>query len=80
MTKQSEVSQRTNNKWNWKKWLNGVIVIPEDTTDLIKYATALIVALLAKYGYNELGEFELLIIGAVVKSVVDRVHYWWKYE
>lgn len=70
----------TNNKWNWKKWLNGVIVIPEDTTDLIKYATALVVALLAKYGYSELGEFEMLIIGAVVKSVVDRIHYWWKYE
>jgi len=70
----------TNNKWNWKKWLNGVIVIPEDTTDIIKYGTALAVALLAKYGYNELGEFELIIIGAVVKAVVDRIHYWWKYE
>ena len=70
----------TNNQWNWKKWLNGVIIIPEDTTDIIKYGTALVVALLAKYGYSELGEFEMLIIGAVVKSVVDRVHYWLKYE
>ena len=70
----------TNNQWNWKKWLNGLVVIPEDTTDLIKYGTALIVALLAKYGYSELGELELLIIGDVVKSVVDRLHYWYKYE
>ena len=70
----------TNNQWNWKKWLNGVIIIPEDTTDLIKYGTALVVALLAKYGYSELGEFEMLLIGGAVKAVVDRLHYWWKYE
>jgi hypothetical protein len=69
-----------NKKWNWKKWLNGVIIIPENTTDLIKYGTALIVALLAKYGYNELGEFELMIIAGIVKAVVDRAHYYWKYE
>jgi hypothetical protein len=68
------------NNWNWKKWLNGVIVIPEDTTDLIKYGTAFTVALLAKYGYYELGEFELLIIGGVVKAIVDRIHYMLKYE
>jgi hypothetical protein len=68
------------NNWNWKKWLNGVIVIPEDTRDVIKYGTALTVALLAKYGYNELGEFELLIIGATVKAIVDRMHYMLKYE
>ena len=43
----------TNNKLNWKKWLNGEIVIPEDTTDIIKYGTALMVALLAKYGYAD---------------------------
>lgn len=70
----------TNNKWNWKKWLNGVIIIPEDTTDLIKYGTALVVALLAKYGYNELGELELMMIGVVVKAVIDRLHYFLKYE
>jgi len=70
----------TTNKWNWKKWLNGVIIIPEDTTDLIKYGTALVVTLLAKYGYSELGELELMIIAGIVKSVVDRVHYYWKYE
>ena len=70
----------TNTQWNWKKWLNGVIIIPEDTTDLIKYGTALVVTLLAKYGYSELGELELMIIAGIVKSVVDRVHYYWKYE
>ena len=80
MTKQSEVSQRTNTQWNWKKWLNGVIVIPEDTTDLIKYGTALVVALLAKYGYGEIGEFEMLLIGGIVKAGIDRLHYWLKYE
>jgi hypothetical protein len=77
---QSNNKHMTNTQWNWKKWLNGVIVIPEDTTDLIKYGTALVVALLAKYGYGELGEFELMIIAGIVKAVVDRVHYWWKYE
>ena len=74
----------TNNQWNWKKWLNGVIVIPEDTTDIIKYGTALIVALLSKYGYNDLGEIEMLLISAfvgfVVKAIADRLHYWYKYE
>lgn len=70
----------TNNQWNWKKWLNGVIIIPEDTTDLIKYGTALVVALLAKYGYSELGEFEMLLIGGIVKAGIDRLHYFLKYE
>ena len=70
----------TNNQWNWKKWLNGVIIIPEDTTDLIKYATALVVALLAKYGYSELGEFEMLLIVGIVKVGIDRLHYFLKYE
>lgn len=69
-----------NTQWNWKKWLNGVIVIPENTTDLIKYGTALVVALLAKYGYSEIGEFEMLLIGALVKSGIDRLHYFLKYE
>lgn len=74
----------TNTQWNWKKWLNGVIVVPEDTTDLIKYGTALVVALLAKNGYSELGEIEILLISAfvgfVVKAIADRLHYWLKYE
>lgn len=70
----------TNTQWNWKIWLNGVIVVPEDTTDLIKYGTALVVALLAKYGYGEIGEFEMLLIGGIVKAGIDRLHYWLKYE
>ncbi len=68
------------NTWNWKKWLNGVVIIPEDTTDIIKYATAVVVAILAKYGYSEMGETEMFVIGLIVKAVVDRIHYFIKYE
>ena len=68
------------NKWSWKKWANGVIVIPDDTAEIVKYIISIVVAILAHYGYGNLDEIQLLIISILVKALVDRFHYFWKYQ
>lgn len=62
-------------KFSWKKWLNGVIVIPEDTRDIVKYLTTIVLALLFRYGF-EVDEFTTIIIGLIIKALLDRVHFW----
>lgn len=66
--------------WSWKKWANGVIIIPEDTSEWVKYGTSFILAILAKYGYSELDPIYVLLIGTVIKAILDRLEFYLKNE
>ena len=61
-----------------KKLINGVVVIPDDTREWVKYGVAIVVAFLARQGYAELGGLELVVIGGLVKTIADSLHYWLK--
>jgi hypothetical protein len=62
-------------KFSWKKWLNGVIVIPEDTREVVKYILALVISLLVSYGF-EVNETMTILIGIIIKALLDRLHFW----
>jgi hypothetical protein len=65
--------------WKWREWINGMIILPENTEEWVKYGTALIVALAVRYGLT-LDEFSTLVVGLIIKALADRVHFWLKYD
>jgi hypothetical protein len=61
-------------KFDVKKDLNQVIILPDDKREWIKLVTALVLAILAKYGL-ELGEAETILLAGGIKAVFDYVHF-----
>jgi hypothetical protein len=61
-------------KFNLTKFVNQVVIIPNDKREWIKLMTALVLALLAKYGM-ELGEAETILLAGAVKAGADYVHF-----
>ena len=61
-------------KFNLTKFVNQVVIIPNDKREWIKLITALVLALLAKYGMD-LGEAETILLAGVVKAGADYAHF-----
>jgi len=57
-----------------KKFVNQVVVIPDDTKEWTKWGVALVIAVFAKYGMD-LGEAETILVTGVVKGITDYVHF-----
>ena len=61
-------------KFEIKKFINQVAIIPDDTKEWTKWGVALVVAILAKYGMN-LGEAETILLTGFVKALADYIHF-----
>ena len=64
-------------KFDIKKLINGIVIVPETSTEVAKIIVAGIIAILTSYGLS-LNEGYIVILGIIVKAILDMFHFWLK--
>lgn len=64
-------------KFDIKKLINGIVIVPETSTEVAKIIVAGIIAILTSYGLS-LNEGYIVILGIIVKALLDMFHFWLK--